>query len=187
VGTALLLLYVFWYSRFGRVPNARLEVRNRLPEFELKDLDGSPVRSSQFLGKPAINLFYRGSWDPFCVAQLEEIAGRHTDLERLGIQLNLISAQPADEARKLAGKLGARLRFLVDDGARVAGALDIAERHALPPGTAAAYPAVGAMPTVVVTNATGTILFADQTDNYRVRPEPDIYISILKRTGAVAQ
>ena len=43
----------------------------------------------------------------------------------------------------------------------------------------------GVMPTVVVTNANGTILYSDQTDNYRVRPEPDIYISILKRTAAI--
>jgi hypothetical protein len=43
------------------------------------------------------------------------------------------------------------------------------------------------MPTVIVTNASGTILFTDQTDNYRVRPEPDIYISILRRAGAVAR
>jgi hypothetical protein len=42
------------------------------------------------------------------------------------------------------------------------------------------------MPTVVVTNSNGTILYSDQTDNYRVRPEPDIYISILKRAGAIS-
>jgi hypothetical protein len=43
------------------------------------------------------------------------------------------------------------------------------------------------MPTVVVTNASGTIVFSDQTDNYRVRPEPDVFLAILRRSGAVAQ
>jgi len=187
VGTTLLLLYVFWYSRLGRMPNARLEIRNKLPEFELADLDGGRVRSSRFLGAPAVWLFYRGNWDPFCVAQVHEIAGRFADLEKLGIQLNLVSSQPADKVRQLAGELSAPVRFLVDRNAEVAEALDIAERHAIPAGTAAGYARVGAMPTTIVTNASGTILFTDQTDNYRVRPEPDIYISILRRAGAVAQ
>jgi peroxiredoxin len=187
VGTALLLLYVFWYSRLGRVPNARLEIRNKLPEFELADLDGGRVRSSEFLGAPAVWLFYRGNWDPFCVAQVHEIAGRFADLDKLGVQLNLISSQPEDKARQLAGELSAPVRFLVDRNAEVAETLDIAEHHAIPAGTAAGYSRVGAMPTTIVTNASGTILFTDQTDNYRVRPEPDIYISILRRRGAVAQ
>jgi hypothetical protein len=30
-GILLLLLYVFWYSRFGRLPNARLAVGGKLP------------------------------------------------------------------------------------------------------------------------------------------------------------
>jgi peroxiredoxin len=186
-GAVLLLLYVFWYSRLGRMPNARLDIRNKLPEFELSDLDGGRVRSSQFLGAPAVWLFYRGNWDPFCVAQVHEIAGRHADLERLGVRLNLVSSQPEDKARELGAELSAPLRLLVDRDAEAAKALDIAERHAIPLGTASGYAPVGAMPTTIVTNASGTILFTDQTDNYRVRPEPDIYISILRRAGAVAQ
>jgi peroxiredoxin len=118
---------------------------------------------------------------------VHEIASRFADLEKLGVQLNLISSQPEDKARQLAGELSAPVRFLVDRNAEVAEALDIAERHAIPAGTAAGYSRVGAMPTTIVTNASGTILFTDQTDNYRVRPEPDIYISILRRAGAVAQ
>jgi peroxiredoxin len=187
VGTALLLLYVFWYSRLGRVPNARLAIRNKLPEFELNDLDGGRVRSSQFLGAPTVWLFYRGNWDPFCVAQVREVASRQADLEKLGVQLNLVSSQPEGRIRELAAEIGAPVRFLVDRDAEVAAALDIVERHAIPRGTGPGYSPVGAMPTTIVTNASGTILYTDQTENYRVRPEPDIYISILRRAGAVAQ
>jgi peroxiredoxin len=186
-GTILLLLYVFWYSRLGRVPNARLEIRNKLPEFELTDLDGRRIHSSEFLGAPTVWLFYRGNWDPFCVAQVHEIAARSADLEKLGARLNLVSAQPMDRVRELASEVGASLNFMFDQDARAAHVLDISERHPIPPGKAGGYAPVGAMPTVIVTNASGTILFTDQTDNYRVRPEPDIYISILRRAGAVAR
>lgn len=186
VGTGLLLLYVFWYSRFGRVPNARLAIRNKLPEFTLADLDGREVKASEFLGTPTVWVFYRGNWDPFCIAQVHEIASRHSELERLGVQLNLVSSQPEDRVRELAAELVPPVRFLVDRNAEAARILDIAEIYSLPPG-AAGYAASGAMPTTIVTSASGTILFADETDNYRVRPEPDIYISILRRAGAAAQ
>jgi peroxiredoxin len=185
-GTALLLLYVFWYSRFGRMPNARLAIRNKLQEFVLTGLDGREVKSSEFLGRPTVWLFYRGNWDSFCVAQVHEIASRHADLEKLNVQLNLVSSQSEDRVRELAAELPAPLRFLIDRDGRAAETLDIAERHPVPPG-ASGYAHTGAMPTTIVTNASGTILFTDETDNYRVRPEPDIYISILRRAGAVTQ
>jgi len=35
------------------------------------------------------------------------------------------------------------------------------------------------MPTIVITDKKGTILFADLTDNYRVRPEPETFFKVL--------
>jgi hypothetical protein len=37
------------------------------------------------------------------------------------------------------------------------------------------------MPTAVLTDASGTVIFADLTDNYRVRPEPQIFLDILDK------
>jgi hypothetical protein len=36
------------------------------------------------------------------------------------------------------------------------------------------------MPTVIITDPDGTILFADETDNYRVRPEPGLFLEIVR-------
>jgi hypothetical protein len=36
-------------------------------------------------------------------------------------------------------------------------------------------------PTAIVTDAEGRILLADQTDNYRVRPEPFTFLAALDR------
>lgn len=183
-GTVLLLLYVFWYSRFGRKPNSRLAVGNKLPDFVLTDLDGRSISSKEFLGEPTINIFYRGNWCPFCLAQIREIATRRQDLERLGIQVNFISSQPAEQTRELSIRFeGKGWRFLRDPGAAAAEILGIAEENAAPRASAGESSS-SALPTVIVTNAAGTILFSDETDVYRARPEPDIYISILRRAGA---
>ncbi len=39
------------------------------------------------------------------------------------------------------------------------------------------------LPPVVVTDAEGRIVYADQTDNYRVRPTPDTVLAALHAAG----
>lgn len=182
----LFLLYVFWYSRFGRFNDARLDVGGQLPEFELDDIDGNTVRSADLLGKPAVILFYRGNWCPLCMAQLDELVERYDEINRLGIQVCLVSPQPAEETRKLAERLGVSFRFLEDKGNALAKALNIEVANGVPLGISGNYASDTVLPTLIVTSAGGTIVFSDQTDNYRVRPEPDIFLAILRRAGAVS-
>lgn len=171
-GSLLLVLYVFGYSRYGRFESPKLAVGGKLPEFGLTRLDDAEVRSAELRGEPAVFLFFSSNDCPFCMGQVREIAARHAELEDLGIKLVLISPQPAAETRELATETGLPASFMVDRGNAAAEVLGIADEGSV-------------MPTVIVTNANGTILYSDQTDNYRVRPEPDIYISILKRAGSL--
>ena len=185
VATVVFLLYVFWYSRFGRFPDARIDVGSALPEFEMHDLDGNVVRSSDLQGAPAVFLFYRGNWCPLCMAQIGELVERYKAMEELGIAVCLISSQPPEETRALAERLGVPFRFLVDTDNKAAEALDINIMNGVPLGVPGNYEPDTVMPTLVVTSASGTVVFSDQTDNYRVRPEPDIFLAILRRAGAV--
>jgi len=181
--TALLLMYVFWYSRFGRHHSVRLAVGSKLPAFTLKDAEGKSFDSASLLGVPAVVLFYRGNWCPLCMAQISEMAARYADLRALGIRVCLVSPQPDDLTRKLAAQHAVPFTFLVDEGNRVAEDLGIAVRNGVPLGMPGGYAPDTVLPTLVVTNDRGTILFSDQTDNYRVRPEPDVFLAILRRAG----
>ena len=183
--TVLFLAYLLWYSRLGRYPDTRIDVGSAMPEFEAEDLDGQPVRSTDFLGSPAAYLFYRGNWSALCMAQIDELVERSSSIQELGINVCLISSQPAGHSRRLAEKHGVAFRYLVDKDNRAAEALDIAASNGRPVGIAGDYPADTAMPTLIVASASGTIVFSDQTDNYRVRPEPDIFLAILRRANAV--
>ena len=183
----LLLMYVFWYSRFGRFDSAQLMVGSKLPEFTLRDIDGTGFESASLLGSPAVILFYRGNWCPICMAQIRELAGRSDDMEALGITVCLVSPQPGEMTRELADDHDVPFRFLIDEGNAVAEQLNIAVKNGVPAGLRGGYPPDTVMPTLVMTNHKGTILFSDQTDNYRVRPEPDVFLAILRRTGVVAK
>ena len=187
VSATLFEIYVFWFSRFGRVQNSNFSVGGKLPEFELTDADGNVFRSADLIGSPAVLMFYRGNWCPLCMAQIREIASRYQDLEAMGINVVLVSPQPDEQSRRLAAMHSVPFRFLVDQDNKLARSLDIAVTNGVPIGIPGGYAPDTVLPTLIVTNAGGTIVFSDQTDNYRVRPEPDVFLAILRRSGVVAK
>ncbi len=181
VGFAGFLIYDFWYSSFDRQPAVALSVGNRLPDFALEDEDVQVIKSSEYRGYPTVFLFFRGNWCPLCMAQIKEVADQYQELTALGVRVALISPQPHDHTRKLAARFSVPFDFLVDVGNQVAAQLDIAHKDGLPMGmTPLGYDTDTVMPTLLVVDAEGTILFSDQTDNYRVRPEPDVFLAILR-------
>ena len=42
------------------------------------------------------------------------------------------------------------------------------------------------LPTVIITGRDGKIVWTHETDNYRIRPEPQIYLDVLRKHGVVA-
>ncbi len=179
------LLYDFWYSSFGSRSNPELRVGQPLPRFSLEDEHGEPVSSDSLRGHPALLLFYRGNWCPLCMAQIKEIAAGYKEMSDRGVQVVLISPQPHGHTRKLAAKFDVPFRFLVDRGNAAARQLGLDTKFGIPMGMQAlGYASETVMPTVLITDAKGTILFADLTDNYRVRPEPETFLRVLDAATA---
>ena len=175
------IAYIKWYSIFEkRDDNAILKIGNQLPELELEDIDMNKVYTSSFIGQPAIFLFYRGNWCPLCMAQIKEIAGQYKELEQRGVHIVLISPQPHAHSKSLAKKFNLNFKFLVDKGNIAAKKLHILAKNSLPLGFQIfGYDSDTVMPTVLITDQKGTLIFSDLTDNYRVRPEPETFIKIL--------
>ncbi|MFQ5436081.1 MAG: hypothetical protein ACE5FD_14505, partial [Anaerolineae bacterium] len=71
-------------------------------------------------------------------------------------------------------------RFLVDPGNRAARQLGLAHENGLPMGfQVMGYDSETVFPTVIITDADGIIRFADLTNNYRIRPEPQTFLYVL--------
>ena len=173
-------LYLFWYSRYAGREGTELRPGKPLPEFTLEDEEGRKVNSRQFLGNPALFLFYRGNWCPLCMAQIKEIAAQYKQLADHGVQIVLISPQPHKHTQKLAQRFEVPFIYLVDAGNKVARQLKLLAQNGLPFGMQLlGYDSDTVMPTVVITDAEGKIIFADLTDNYRVRPEPETFMRVL--------
>jgi len=174
------LIYVFWYSRFGRKKNTLLEVGKPLPEFSLKDSEGNLITSKEMGSQASLIMFYRGNWCPLCMAQIKEVAGQYRELEKRGIKIYMVSPQSEGHTSSLAKRFEVDMNFLIDEESKAADSLQIIAKNGLPMGLQAlGYDSDTVMPTVVMTNNKGEIIFADLTDNYRVRPEPEDFLKVF--------
>ena len=181
VGWVGFLLYVYWYSSYERQPSARLRVGSALPNFTLKSSSGAAVTSAQLADKPTIWIFFRGNWCPLCMAQIKELVKRYKEISALGIRVALISPQPHSNTEALADKFGVKFHFLTDEGNTAARALGIEQTHGLPMGMQLmGYDSETVLPTVIITGKDGKVIWTHETDNYRIRPEPDVFLEVLR-------
>ncbi len=182
-GGAVLLgwfAYVSWYSRFGRQPSAALRLGEPLPDFTVYAADGAARHATELVGRPALVLFFRGNWCPLCMAQIREIAAGYRELAARGVQVWLISPQSQGHTRALAGRFDVPFDFLTDADGQAARILDIFDAAGTPAGMEMlGYEAATVLPTAIVLDASGRVILADQTDNYRVRPEPATFLAVL--------
>ncbi len=184
VGWMSFLLYAYWYSSFGRRDSKRIQIGASLPRFTVRNAADAPVSSAELTDRPAILIFFRGNWCPLCMAQIKELVGRYREISELGVRVALISPQPHSNTVELAKKHGVQFDFLTDKGNAAARALGIDNPHGLPMGMQMmGYDSETVLPTVIITDHNGKVVWSHQTDNYRIRPEPDLYLEVLRQHG----
>ena len=154
-----------------------------MPEFSALDTNGKPVYGRDLLGKPALLMFYRGNWCPFCMIQIKELAAAYRELGDRA-RIVLISPQPASMTAKLAARFAVPFDFWVDTDNQAATVLGINHDLGLPAGMQAlGYDSDTVLPTCIVIAADGTVLESDENQNYRVRPEPEFLARTLEQHG----
>ena len=172
------LLYDFWFSRFRDRDKNTLAVGKELPDFDLYDINGNRVTAHVIRQSAALLMFYRGNWCPLCMAQIREVVAQYQELHKRGVKTFLISNQSAEKSAKLAAKFSAPMTFLIDKDLAAAQQLGLVAKGGTPAGILG-YSSDTNLPTVIMTDSSGQIIFADLTDNYRVRPEPATFLKLL--------
>ena len=176
-------LYEGWYSRFGQRDSSQLTVGMPLPALQFERTDQTTLDTST-LNKPLLMIFYRGNWCPLCMAQIKEIAGLYRQLAAKGVEVMLISPQPQSHTQELAQRFDAPMTFLTDRDGRMAERLAIKAANGTPTGLEAlGYDSDTVMPTVLMTDAEGVLIYADLTENYRIRPEPEEFLQVFAQAG----
>jgi len=177
------VLYLVWYSYFqdrNAQENPILKVGKQLPLLTLENHQQEIVTTDRFAGTPSIFIFYRGNWCPFCMAQIKEMVSKHEELTDRNINTVFISSQPHEFSEKLTKKHTLDFQFLVDVDGKVAKELHIFMKNGLPFGFQIfGFKSDTTLPTVIITDSKEKITYTNQTDNYRVRPEPSELLKVI--------
>lgn len=183
--------------RSSGIPDAVISVGDKLPEATLVTPDSQQVQLSEILGsRPAVLVFYRGAWCPYCNITLKTYQRELLPaLTEQGVKLVAVSPQTPEgsEAAVQGGELG--FDVLSDPASALAAALgivtepsaearsahtelgfDVADSNA--DGTAEIP-----FPTVLVVDVTGTVQFVDVHTDYTTRTEVAEIIKAVHRLG----
>jgi peroxiredoxin len=94
----------------------RLSPGDRFPSITVSPVDSEPIQlPDAFAGHFAVVLFYRGSWCPYCNAQLRAFQRAQETLDELDVRTVALSVDDESTTRELIAKHG--LEFPVGYGA----------------------------------------------------------------------
>ncbi|MGW1493662.1 peroxiredoxin-like family protein [Streptomyces sp. NPDC002402] len=175
------------------VPASAAAPGTTLPDVELINAEGAPVSLHTVTsGRPAVIVFYRGAWCPYCNITLKAYQDQLLPgLAERGAALVAVSPQKPDGSLTMQQKHELEFPVLSDPGNVLAGALGILtaptaearEAHAgfgVDPTTENADGTdTMPMPTVVITDADHILRWIDIHPDYTARSEPAAILAAL--------
>jgi peroxiredoxin len=136
------------------------------------------------LGAPAVILFIRGNWCPFCTKQVEDLTKHYHEIVALGAKLVLVTPKPLQTTRRVAEFFNVEFDFWLDDALAIAKQLGLVHAAAVPAEHRKDYGADTVWPTSLVVDAGGTIRFTQMSRFIFDRPQPETLLRALRRMPA---
>jgi peroxiredoxin len=185
IGAAVILLvgagWFFLKRKSGpRTPDA-LRPGKSLPDFAAADEQGRPVRSSQLIGSPAVMLFVRGNWCPFCTSQVEDLTTHYKAIIDLGARLIFVTPKPLETTRRVAEFFKVEFDFWLDDQLVAAKQLGLLMPASVPGDHRKEYGADSLWPMALVIDSEGIIRFSKLSRFIVDRPDPKVLLGALKK------
>lgn len=168
-----------------------------LPDGPIQKIDGSDSTLKQIVGdKPAVLIFFRGGWCPFCNLQLSQLRLIQTDLEQLGYQVIAITPERPAQLRKTLEKDALTYTLVSDPTAEIMSRFGIGYR--VSDANVEKYRALGVdlenapgannhalpAPGVFITDRTGRIAFEYVHPDYRVRIPSAVVLAAAREIAA---
>ena len=177
--------FVLWRKSRGRSgPSPALTVGSQLASFQVETEDGQAIGPDSLRGKPAVLVFLRGSWCPFCNDQVKGLTDQYRQINQRGAALVFITARPLDTTSRVAEIFGVDFTFWLDPGLKVARELGIVFPYGIPADIRERFGPDTIWPTSLVLDAEGTIRYAHQSGDVRARPDPGVFLREIDRIAA---
>jgi len=177
---AITVSWLLFRANAGRPVPANLRRGKPLPDFEAEDEQGNPIRSAELHGAPAVLLFVRGSWCPFCSAQVEDLTRHYKDIVDAGARLILVTPKPLETTRRVAVFFEVEFEFWLDESLHLTRQLGLVLAAGVPGDYQKEYGTDTVWPTAIVVNAAGIITFVKSAKTIADRPDPKLLLKAIK-------
>ena len=174
------IVLALWKKAGGRPVPQQLKAGRQLPLFHATDEDGKQVSSADLGGAPAIMLFVRGSWCPFCSRQVASLTRVYNEITDSGARLILVTPKPLETTRRVAEMFGVDFDFWLDDSLRIARQLGLVLEAGVPDEQKNEYGEDTLWPTSLVVDANGVIRYAELSKVLVDRPNPEKLLRIVR-------
>lgn len=180
---SVVLIAVYRVRQRGlRAMPPQLKPGSPLPDFLAADEQGSPVRSTELHGAPAVILFVRGNWCPFCSRQVSNLTQYYRDIVDLGARLVLITPKPLETTRRVAEFFNVEFDFWLDDELGVSRQLGLLQQGGVPKDYDKEYGRDTIWPATLVVDAAGIIRFTELSKHISDRPDPAALVREVRKT-----
>lgn len=165
-----------------------LLIGETFPDVALTDMGGNDISILDLAKtKPAVVIFYRGGWCPYCNQHLAEIGGIESDVLELGYQVIAVSPDAAEELRETADKDEINYRLLSDASGALAKAAGIAfkapdryDQRLLSRSDGQNTEGYLPVPSVFLLDTDGKIEFEYINPDYKERLSGDLLMAVLR-------
>ena len=163
-------------------------------DFSLKDIQGNDYAINQsWQDQPALVVFYRGGWCPFCNMQVRELSENHQKLVDAGVQPVLISVDEPDKTAMLSAQYSIPFPVLSDPDLTAHREFNVVLE--LDEATLSRYEEYGielaawsgmdhnaiAVASVFIVGTKGEILLSHAPEDYSARPSIDQLLMMIER------
>ncbi|MFT5500197.1 MAG: peroxiredoxin [Woeseiaceae bacterium] len=173
VSLIVVLLFLAKDKLRGKAIPEALRPGQSLPLFNLTDEDGKPISSADLAGKPAVLLFVRGSWCPFCSRQVANLTKNYKAITDSGARLILVTPKPLETTRRVADFFEVEFEFWLDESLTVARQLGLVQSSGVPKDFRDEYGEDTMWPTSLVVDAGGIIRLTELSRFIADRPNPE--------------
>lgn len=178
-----VLAVLSWIRLRGeRATPPQLKPGSPLPDFHAVDRQGNPVRSASLHGTPAVILFVRGNWCPFCSSQVSDLAQSYRDIIGVGARLILVSPKPIETTRRVADFFKVEFECWLDDGLEATKRLGLLLENGVPGNYRKEYGQDTTWPAALVIDGAGIIRYTSVSRHISDRPDPSVLLRELKKT-----
>jgi peroxiredoxin len=136
------------------------------PEFVVMNVDRTEFRLSSLRGTSVLLKFFRGSWCPYCVAELRDYDAHADDFASIGVRVVAVSPDRTDELVKLARSRPWRIVLLADPSNSAAVRYNLQNRNFTPKRGPFRELVI---PSSILVDADGIVRWIDMARDFRQR------------------